>query len=105
MLIQGVGVCGSAWLPQVRQLSSEFQCLTLDNRGMGGSQPIGRRLTVDQMARDTLAVMSHIGWRSAHIVGHSLGGPIAMQMALLDSARVRSLSLLCTVGRGSRRSR
>jgi pimeloyl-ACP methyl ester carboxylesterase len=99
-LVQGVGVCGSGWLPQVRELSSEFQCLTFDNRGMGGSQPVGRPLTVDRMARDTLALMSHVGWRSAHVVGHSLGGPIAIEMALLESARVRSLSLLCTVGRG-----
>jgi pimeloyl-ACP methyl ester carboxylesterase len=45
--------------------------------------------------------MDHAGWDSAHVVGHSLGGPVALQMALTQPQRVRSLSLLCTVARGS----
>jgi pimeloyl-ACP methyl ester carboxylesterase len=100
VLIQGVGVSGSGWVPQVQELSSRFQCLTFDNRGLGRSQPLGRDLSVGQMARDALHLASHVGWRSAHVVGHSLGGPVAMQMAFDAPERVRSLSLLCTVGRG-----
>jgi len=100
ILIQGVGVCGSGWTPQVQGLRSRFQCLTFDNRGIGASQPAGVPVTVRQMADDALEVMRDAGWDSAHVVGHSLGGPVALEMALTQPAQVRSLSLLCTVARG-----
>jgi pimeloyl-ACP methyl ester carboxylesterase len=100
VLIQGVGVSGRGWTPQVRGLRSRFQCLTFDNRGMGDSQPLGAAVTVRQMAQDTLWLMTHLGWDSAHVVGHSLGGPVALEMALTQPRRVRSLSLLCTLARG-----
>ena len=54
VLIQGVGVCGTGWTPQVRTLRSGFQCLTFDNRGIGASQPPGVAITVPQMAEDAL---------------------------------------------------
>ena len=100
VLIQGVGIHGQGWSPQVLALRERFTCLTFDNRGMGASQPIGDRITVPQMAEDALWLMSRLGWDSAHVVGHSLGGPVALEMALTHPERVRSLSLLCTLARG-----
>jgi pimeloyl-ACP methyl ester carboxylesterase len=101
LLIQGVGVHGAGWRPQVDALAADFHCATFDNRGMGRSQPAGEcALTVKQMADDAVAVLRAIGWESAHIVGHSLGGLIALQLALTQPACVRSLSLLCTFADG-----
>lgn len=105
VFIQGVGVHGSGWTPQVEELRSEFRCLAFDNRGIGASQPPGTAITVEQMARDTLGLMSHLGWESAHLVGHSLGGPVALEVALTAPRRVRSLSLLCTLARGRNATR
>ena len=101
VFIQGVGLHGRGWTPQVQGLRHAFRCLTFDNRGMGASQPVGAAITVPVMAEDALRIMSEAGWDSAHLVGHSLGGPIALEMALTSPARVRSLSLLCTVARGA----
>lgn len=100
LFIQGTGVHGDGWEPQVAAVASHGQCLTFDNRGMGRSQPLGAAITVAQMAEDALAVMDAAGWESAHIVGHSLGGLVALQLALTARARVRSLALLCTFARG-----
>jgi pimeloyl-ACP methyl ester carboxylesterase len=101
LLIQGVGVHGAGWRPQVDALAADYHCATFDNRGMGRSQPVGEcALTVEQMADDALAVMRDIGWESAHVVGHSLGGLIALQLALAHRGAVRSLSLLCTFADG-----
>jgi pimeloyl-ACP methyl ester carboxylesterase len=100
VFIQGVGVHGRGWTPQVDDLRADYECLTFDNRGMGESQPVGAALTIEQMAADTLWLMDQVGWGSAHVVAHSMGGPIAIEMALTCPERVRSLSLLCTVGRG-----
>jgi pimeloyl-ACP methyl ester carboxylesterase len=100
LFIQGVGVHGSGWTPQVDVLAGRFQCVTFDNRGLGSSQPPGCPITVEQMANDAEAVMDAVGWHSAHIVGHSLGGLVALHLALSARPRVRSLSLLCTFARG-----
>jgi pimeloyl-ACP methyl ester carboxylesterase len=88
-------------MPQVEELEARYACLTFDNRGMGRSQPLGVPLSIEQMAEDTLALMDAVGWESAHLVGHSMGGLIALQAALMARQRVRSLSLLCTFARGA----
>ena len=100
LLIQGVGVHGSGWKPQVDELASHYTCLSFDNRGIGRSQPGGASLTVEEMAQDALALLDAEGWPTAHVIGHSLGGLVAIQLALAARDRVRSLSLLCTFASG-----
>jgi pimeloyl-ACP methyl ester carboxylesterase len=100
LLIQGVGVVGGCWQPQVRSLARCFQTILFDNRGIGKSVPNSGPVTIEAMADDARAVMDAAGWNSAHLVGHSMGGVIAQQFALDCPARVRSLSLLCTFARG-----
>ena len=101
LFIQGVGVHGDGWLPQIEVLSNNYACLSLDNRGMGASQPMAADpLTVDQMVDDLRAVMDHAGWQRAHLVGHSLGGMLAQAFALQYQDRAQSLSLLCTFANG-----
>jgi aminoacrylate hydrolase len=100
LFIQGVGVQGDGWLPQIEDLSAEFTCISFDNRGMGRSQPVEAIITVDRLANDAAAVLDAERVRSAHVVGHSLGGLVALQMALSHRERVKSLSLLCTFSGG-----
>lgn len=101
LLIQGVGVAGSGWRPQVEGLGERYQLLSFDNRGVGSSSLGSEPLTIERMAEDARALMDHVGWPSAHVVGHSMGGVIAPALALADAKRVRSLALLCTFSRGS----
>jgi pimeloyl-ACP methyl ester carboxylesterase len=101
VMIQGVGAYGTVANPQVDILEPHYTCLTFDNRGIGASVPADGPLTVEQMAKDTLALMDHAGWDSAHLVGHSLGGLIALHTALTAKRRMRSLTLLCTFARGA----
>ncbi len=100
VMIHGVGIHGSGSDPQTIPLAARFTCLSFDNRGIGASRPRGDALSVDRMARDTLALMDHLGMQAAHVVGHSLGGLVAQHLALTARERVRSLSLLCTFSRG-----
>lgn len=100
LLVQGVGVHGDGWRPQVDRLAARYRCLMFDNRGMGRSQPAGASVTVEQMADDARALMDAQGWEAAHVVGHSLGGPVALHLALTARDRVRSLALLCSFARG-----
>ncbi|MBA2665106.1 MAG: alpha/beta fold hydrolase [Bradymonadaceae bacterium] len=100
LFIQGVGLHGDGWRPQVEGLCARYRCLSFDNRGMGLSQPVGGRLTIEQMADDVGALLDAQGWESAHVVGHSMGGFIALQLALAHPKRVRSLVLMCTASSG-----
>jgi len=100
LFIQGVGVPGSGWRPQLEGLAERFHCVAFDHRGLGGSSPVEGRLCIADLVGDTLALMDELGWEDAHLVGHSMGGVIAHQLALDARTRVRSLSLLCTFARG-----
>ena len=101
LFIQGVGVHGDGWLPQVDALSPRYACLTVDNRGLGGSQALGpEKPTVPLMVDDALGLIDRAGWGDCHVVGHSMGGHIATALALAAPKRVRSLALLCTSARG-----
>jgi pimeloyl-ACP methyl ester carboxylesterase len=100
LLIQGVGVVGGCWRPQVTGLQGRFQMVLFDNRGIGQSLPCRGPVTIEAMAEDARALLDAVGWPSAHVVGHSMGGVIAQQLALNWPERVRSLSLWCTFARG-----
>ena len=100
VLIQGAGVHGDGWRPQVDALTSRYRCLWFDNRGIGQSQPMGAAPSVEQMAEDVEVLMDAEGWKAAHVVGHSVGGLVGVHVALAARARVRSLALLCTFPRG-----
>lgn len=98
LLVQGVGVAGCGWQPQIEALGGDHEVAWFDNRGVGASP--GDPGSVRKMAEDALGVMDALGWESASIVGHSLGGVIAQQMAVLAPERVQRLALLCTFARG-----
>lgn len=101
LLVQGVGVTGEAWRRQVDCLSRSCRTLILDNRGIGRSQPCSGEISIQSMARDARALLDEVGWESAHLVGHSMGGLIVQQMAIDAPQRVLSLALVCTFSRGS----
>ncbi len=100
LFIQGCGVQGSAWLPQIEALAEKYTCIWFDNRGIGLSQPIGAKLTVERMAQDALCILRASGHAKAHLVGHSLGGLVAQRFAIDSPATVMSLALLCTFSAG-----
>ena len=100
LLIQGVGVVGNGWTPQVDGLRERFTLVSFDNRGIGASTTRDGRLTIEDMAADALAIMDAEGIERFHVAGHSMGGVIAQALALRVPARVKSLAFLCTFVRG-----
>lgn len=83
------------WGPVTRRLTG-VQAIVVDNRDSGQSSLASLPYSIRDLAHDAFAVLDHAGVTSAHIAGHSMGGAIAMEMALIDPARVRSLTLINT---------
>jgi pimeloyl-ACP methyl ester carboxylesterase len=105
ILVQGAGVIGEGWRPQIDALRDTHAIAALDNRGIGRSSFRSRTLTIDDMAADVMAVADAEGFARFHLAGHSIGGLVAQAVALRASARVVSLALLCTFTRGREASR
>jgi pimeloyl-ACP methyl ester carboxylesterase len=82
-----------------------MRAITLDNRDIGNSSTVHRDYSVRDMAGDVLALMGHLGLERASIVGHSFGGQIAQQVALLAPARVDRLVLVCSSAKHDLQSR
>ena len=105
ILVQGAGVIGEGWRPQIDALREHHTIVALDNRGIGGSTYRASALTVEDMAGDVLAIADAEGFNRFHLAGHSIGGLIAQEIALRARDRVLSLALLCTFERGRQASR
>jgi pimeloyl-ACP methyl ester carboxylesterase len=97
LLIQGMSGTHVAWgEPFLAALRENFDVVAFDNRGIGLSAPIDGPFTIVEMAEDTAALMQELRLESAHVVGISMGGMIAQELALAHPERLRSLTLGCT---------
>ena len=96
VLIQGLGGARSGWIFQTRAFSKYYRVITLDNRGVGKSDKTSQHYTVRTMADDTRALLDYLGVDKAHVLGVSLGGMIAQEMAINYPDRVRKLILAST---------
>ncbi len=104
LLVSGLGGAAVGWLLQVKDLSARYQVITLDNRGVGESDvPDLPAYPTALLADDAAALLDHLGVARAHVVGASMGGTIAMELAIRHAKRVRSLSICCSWARGDGR--
>jgi pimeloyl-ACP methyl ester carboxylesterase len=102
VLIQGVGVGRWGWEPVADRLARRFQVITIDNRGIGASDTAPGHYSTRMMADDVLAVLDDAGIQQASVVGTSLGGMIAQELALAHPERVDKLVLVATIPGGPR---
>ena len=94
VFIPATGFSGEVWKPfQVPELSRSLNVIIHDPRGCGRSSRVAQPCTIGQMACDVVALLDHLGLGSAHVLGHSMGGRIALAMALNFPGRVKSLIL------------
>src|SRR6266540_653954 len=96
VLIQGLGFDHSGWQPVIRPLQRRFRLVLIDNRGSGRSDPPPDSFTIAAMAQDVVAVLDAAHIRTAHVIGASLGGMVAQEVAEQHPDRVDRLVLACT---------
>jgi pimeloyl-ACP methyl ester carboxylesterase len=96
VLIQGMGFDRFGWKPVLPHLRRHFRLVLVDNRGCGRSDRPAGLFAVADMAGDIVAVLDAAGIRRAHVLGASLGGMVAQELAVTHSERVDGLVLACT---------
>ena len=101
LLIQGLGYGRWSWAPIVPALAERYRVLWFDNRGIGDSDKPDGPYTAKIMAADALQVLDEAGIERAHVLGASLGGMIAQEVAALAPERVDKLVLCCTTPGGA----
>ena len=95
LLIMGHRYSSAMWYPILPALTAAHRTIWFDNRGTGQSG-YSRKLTVGEMAADAFAVMDAAGVERAHVFGVSMGGGIALEMAIQRPEWLTSLILGCT---------
>ncbi|PKU61840.1 uncharacterized protein LOC110095408 isoform X3 [Dendrobium catenatum] len=130
LLIIGLAATHEAWGPQIKGLTGVYEpndeeeavlstasgdcsdekeqavdgieVCCFDNRGMGRSSVPSKRSEYSTaiMASDALALLDHLGWKKAHVFGHSMGAMIACKLAAMAPERLLSLALLNATGGG-----
>lgn len=97
VLIHGLGGDHGVWLYQIPAFGARFPTIVLDLRGHGASTKPPQDFTVADMARDVVRLLRSLGVERAHILGLSLGGMVAQQIALDAPLVVASLVLADTL--------
>ena len=101
VLLQGTGFALDVWHPHpVKELSVNHRVITIDPRGIGRSTCEDAVIAIDQIAADIVELFDRLDVEPIHIVGHSIGGRIGLELALTYPGRVRSL-VMAASGSGS----
>ena len=100
LLIHGLGYARWGWEPVLPGLAERFSVVVFDNRGIGQSDAPPGPYTAAEMAGDAIRVLGEAGIERAHVVGTSLGGMVAQELALSCPDRVDRLVLACTTPGG-----
>jgi 3-oxoadipate enol-lactonase len=105
LLIMGMSGTFDHWdAGFLEDLRRDFDVIVYDHRGVGSSTPLGQgRLTIAQLAEDAAGLLDALELDTAHVLGISMGGMVAQELALAHSERIRTLALGCTYcgGEGS----
>ncbi len=100
LLIHGLGYARWGWEPVLPGLAERFDVVLFDNRGIGESDAPPGPYTAAEMADDAIQALDEAGVDRAHVVGTSLGGMVAQELALGYPDRVDRLVLACTTPGG-----
>jgi 3-oxoadipate enol-lactonase len=99
LLIFGFTGNATGWARQLPAFSPHFRTIIFDNRGAGRSTAPPGAYTIEEMAADAVGLLDVLGVERAHVLGHSMGGQVAQEMAIRAPERLDRLVLASTWAR------
>jgi pimeloyl-ACP methyl ester carboxylesterase len=97
LLIQGMSATHLTWgRPFLAALEQSFDCTAFDHRGMGRSGRAELPFTTADLAADAVGLLDALEIKRAHVVGISMGGMVAQELALAHPERLHTLTLGAT---------
>jgi pimeloyl-ACP methyl ester carboxylesterase len=105
LCVHGLACDTLAWIPQVETFSAAHRTVIFDNRDVGQSSMSAGDYEIADMGRDALGLADALELESFHLLGVSMGGAIAQEIALQAPGRVRTLTLAVTFSTGGVYSR
>jgi pimeloyl-ACP methyl ester carboxylesterase len=97
LMINGYAATGDDWDPTlISSLGVDFSLICPDNRGMGRTHLEIEEMTISRLAGDTIALLDELGQARAHVLGWSMGGFVAQELAATYPDRVGGLVLAAT---------
>lgn len=100
LLIHGFGGDSESWLMNLDVLTARREAILMDLPSHGRSSPHVRVGSVEALANTVVGLLDAIGVQQLHLLGHSLGGAIALHIALEQPNRIASLTTLASCGYG-----
>ena len=93
LLIAGLSSDISSWLPIRKQLAKKYRIIMCDNRGIGKTINYMKKVTIKTMTDDIFKLLEDLNIKNPSVLGHSMGGCIAMQLAINQPKKIRKLIL------------
>jgi pimeloyl-ACP methyl ester carboxylesterase len=101
LLIQGMSGTHLSWgEPFLTDLERDFDVISYDHRGVGLSDRVSEPFSIGDLAEDAAGVLDALGLESAHVMGISMGGMVAQELALRHPERIRTLTIGCSYSGG-----
>lgn len=91
VIICGTSANHNSYPEFIDQMRKNFSVLTFDNRGVGETKDDGRELTAELMATDTRLIIEQLGLENPNVIGISMGGTIAQELAVQMEKRLSKL--------------
>lgn len=103
LMLAGLASDCQSWLPVLADLEQQFSLILMDNRGVGRSSQ-GCEISIELMADDAMALLTRLGLEKVNLLGHSMGGMVALQCAVRYPQLVEKLALVATASHNSARN-
>jgi pimeloyl-ACP methyl ester carboxylesterase len=97
VLVHGDGADLQSWDGVIKNLASDYECLTYDLRGHGNSAKGAGPYSLDMFVENLRSITEEVGWHRFDLVGFSLGGLIAQGFSLAHPEKVRTLTIVSSV--------